>query len=104
LHNASVTSNATTVYSSAHFKFEFKTKQGNGILYYAEGQPAHLLRVYDYEGVYLRNGRLHYFLFNPAEYSIGSTFGFHGKSRANIPLNDGKLHSVSTDFFVEIVF
>ncbi|WAQ94170.1 hypothetical protein MAR_006641 [Mya arenaria] len=68
--------------SSAHFKFEFKTKQSDGILYYAEG-PYHKERVYDYE-----------------EYSIGSTFGFHGHSPSDEKLNDGKWHKV--EFFRNI--
>ncbi|XP_052245996.1 uncharacterized protein LOC127854927 [Dreissena polymorpha] len=52
----------------------------------------HRERVYDFEGVFLRDGYVNYFLFNPPEYSIGSTFGFHGRSRET--LNDGKWHTV----------
>ncbi|XP_045168630.1 laminin subunit alpha-4-like [Mercenaria mercenaria] len=76
---------------SAHFKLKFKTIADSGILYYAEGQY-HPERVYDFEGVFMRDGYLHYFLFNPGEFSIGSSFGFHGKSKKKV--NDGNWHEV----------
>lgn len=76
---------------SASFKLKFRTSANNGILYYAEGLY-HPTRVFDYEGLFLYDGYLHYFLFNPAPYSIGSTFGFNGKSKQR--LNDGKWHQV----------
>ncbi|KAL4222643.1 hypothetical protein ACF0H5_018685 [Mactra antiquata] len=77
--------------TKAHFKFEFKTIMDNAVLYYAEG-TYHKERTYDYEGVFLSNGYLHYFLFNPGEYSIGSSFGFHGKTKNTV--NDGHWHTV----------
>lgn len=77
--------------TSAHFKLKFRTIADSGVLYYAEGQY-HRERVYDFEGLFMRDGYLHYFLFNPGEYSIGSSFGFHGKSKKTV--NDGTWHQV----------
>ena len=76
---------------SAHFRLKFKTEFDSGVLYYAEGNR-HRERVYDFEGVFLRDGYLHYFLFNPGYHGTGSSFGFHGKS--NKKLNDNKWHKV----------
>ena len=78
-------------YFSAHFSLEFKTVADSGVIYYADGNYQ-LDRAYDFEGVFLRNGRLHYFLFNPGDYGTGSSFGFHGSSKKK--LNDGKWHTV----------
>ncbi|KAL3831713.1 hypothetical protein ACJMK2_023429 [Sinanodonta woodiana] len=77
--------------SRASFELEFETMNDGGLLYYAEG-GYHKDVAYDFEGVFLSNGILHYFLFNPTEYGVGSTFGFHGRS--NVKLNDGKWHKV----------
>lgn len=94
--------NASCHSFSAHFKLKFKTSSSAGILYYAEGLY-HPERVYDYEGLFLKDGYLYYFLFNPAPYSIGSSFGFRGKS--NITLNDGNWHEVcSTDGSLILLF
>ena len=75
----------------AHFRLKFKTAADSGVLYYAEGHYQRE-RVYDFEGVFLRDGYLHYFLFNPGDYGTGTSFGFHGKSKKR--LNNGKWHKV----------
>ncbi|KAK3592999.1 hypothetical protein CHS0354_023229 [Potamilus streckersoni] len=77
--------------SSASFEFEFETKNDGGLIYYAEGLYQKEI-AYDFEGLFLSDGILHYFLFNPTEFGVGSTFGFHGSSRNK--LNDGKWHKV----------
>jgi hypothetical protein len=76
---------------SAHFKLSFRTVADSGILFYAEGSY-HRTDTYDFEGLFMRDGYLHYFLFNPPRNSHGTSFGFHGKSKKRV--NDGQWHQV----------
>ncbi|ESO82196.1 hypothetical protein LOTGIDRAFT_237103 [Lottia gigantea] len=59
------------------YKLTFKTEQENGLLLYAEGS-------HDYEAIFLRGGKLHYFLFNPSSHGVGGTFGGQFKSDAKV--------------------
>ncbi|XP_060596441.1 uncharacterized protein LOC132750463 [Ruditapes philippinarum] len=80
-----------TISTSAHFKLSFRTVADSGILFYAEGSY-HRTDTYDFEGLFMRDGYLHYFLFNPPRNSHGTSFGFHGKSKKRV--NDGQWHQV----------
>ena len=86
------------LFYSAHFKLKFLTIADTGVLFYAEGNY-HRTDTYDFEGLFLRDGFLHYFLFNPPRNSHGSSFGFHGKSTKRV--NDGVWHEVkNVDLYI----
>ena len=69
------------------------TGEDSGVLYYAEGKYGRDT-VYDYEGVFILDGYLNYFLFNPSDFGLGSSFGFHGVS--NVTVDDSSFHEVRT--------
>ncbi|KAL5007745.1 hypothetical protein ScPMuIL_016551 [Solemya velum] len=80
--------------NSTHFKLVFKTGQGRGLIYFAEGN--YIINIpNDYEGLFLKRGKLTYFLFNPTEYGTGSTFGFFAQSAVRV--DDNRWHTV--EFF-----
>ncbi|KAK6166888.1 hypothetical protein SNE40_023494 [Patella caerulea] len=71
LNNADISERAT-------YKLTFKTTTENGLLLFAKGS-------HDYEALFIRDGILHYFLFNPTPHGSGGTFGgqFESNHRVN---------------------
>lgn len=71
--------------NSAHYSFNFKTTQEDGIILYAKGS-------HDYEIIYIREGILNYDLVNPEASGVGSSYGAHLESSHRV--NNGTLISV----------
>lgn len=67
--------------NTAHYKLEIMTKKDNGLIFYARGGQR------DFEALFLQNGHLTYFLFNPTEYGTGSSHGSYIESPKKIHLN-----------------
>ncbi|XP_064614547.1 F-box/LRR-repeat protein 4-like [Liolophura sinensis] len=72
---------------SAHYKLSIKTTATYGNIFYARGT------YYDFERLYIENGILHYFLFNPTRYGIGGTYGIHVEGQG--VLANGSLGPIS---------
>lgn len=82
--NLLVFDNARDISHSFRFRLSFNTRQADELLYYVEGTYEENT-PYDYESLFLRNGILYFFAFNPAPYGAGDSFG----------------HLVQTDFRVD---
>lgn len=61
---------------SSEFNLTFRTTKEDGMIFYIEGQHSRTA-PYDFESLYIRNGKLNHLVFNPEPTGIGSSFGSH---------------------------
>lgn len=80
---------------SSNFQLSFKTTKENGLLYYSESEYRDDDAPLDYEGLYLYEGILHYFIFNPTIYGGGFSRGAHVKT--DYEVNNGTW--ITVEFF-----
>ncbi|XP_060066937.1 uncharacterized protein LOC132547192 [Ylistrum balloti] len=76
------------------YKLTFNTLRANELLYYVEGTYTEH-KPHDYESLFISNGILHFFAFNPAPYGAGQSFGSHVQT--NFTVNNGTW--VEVEFF-----
>lgn len=79
----------------SYFQLSFKTQNDSGLLYYTESKFESGETTLDYEGIYIYEGKLHYFIFNPQKYGTGSSRGAHVIT--DFDVNDGVWHKL--EFF-----
>ncbi|OWF35638.1 uncharacterized protein LOC110442693 [Mizuhopecten yessoensis] len=76
------------------YKMKFNTLKANELLYYVEGNYTEH-KPHDYESLFIQNGILHFFAFNPAPYGAGQSFGSHVQT--DFTVNNGTW--VEVEFF-----
>ncbi|XP_033761770.1 uncharacterized protein LOC117343507 [Pecten maximus] len=76
------------------YRLKFNTLKADELLYYVEGNYTEH-KPHDYESLFIQNGTLHFFAFNPAPYGAGQSFGSHVQT--DFPVNTGTW--VQVDFF-----
>ncbi|XP_078321784.1 uncharacterized protein LOC111114707 [Crassostrea virginica] len=79
---------------SAEFNLTFRTSKPNGVIFYIEGQYAKKA-PYDFESLYIMDGKLNYLVFNPEPTGIGSSFGSHVMTDFDVNTNE----DIQVNFF-----
>ncbi|KAK3109158.1 hypothetical protein FSP39_024219 [Pinctada imbricata] len=65
------------------FQLTFQTSDRDVILYYVEGRKLDGVPQ-DYEGLFIKEGKLNYFIFNPSSLGAGSSYGSHVMADFNV--------------------
>lgn len=73
--------------SSSEFNLTFRTTKEDGMIFYIEGQFSRT-SPYDFESLYIRNGKLNHLVFNPEPTGIGSSFGSHVNTDFDVNTDD----------------
>ena len=85
---------------SAEFNLTFRTSKPNGVIFYIEGQYAKKA-PYDFESLYIMDGKLNYLVFNPEPTGIGSSFGSHVMTDFDVNTNEDIQVSLSYNIIQE---
>lgn len=72
---------------SSEFNLTFRTTKEDGMIFYIEGQFSRT-SPYDFESLYIRNGKLNHLVFNPEPTGIGSSFGSHVNTDFDVNTDD----------------
>lgn len=80
---------------SSNFQLHFKTTADNQLVFYAEKKNIDDKDAPDYEGLYINDGFLNYFIFNPTPYGTGASRGGH--VRTDFEVNNGTW--ITVEFF-----
>ncbi|XP_069110543.1 uncharacterized protein [Argopecten irradians] len=92
--NMVVFDNNEDISMNFRYKLQFNTEKADELLYYVEGNYTEH-KPHDYESLFIQNGILHFFAFNPAPYGAGQSFGSHVAT--DYPVNNGTW--VEVEFF-----
>lgn len=79
---------------SSEFNLTFRTTKDDGIIFYIEGQFSRTA-PYDFESLYIRNGKLNHLVFNPEPTGIGSSFGSYVNTDFDVNTNN----EIKVNFF-----
>ncbi|XP_061185641.1 uncharacterized protein LOC133193705 [Saccostrea echinata] len=79
---------------SAEFSLTFRTSKPDGMIFYIEGMYSKEA-PYDFESVYLRDGKLNYLVFNPDSTGIGRSYGSHVMTDFDVNTNE----DIQVNFF-----
>lgn len=87
IENSSLTDEFFHSLSSSEFNLTFRTTKDDGIIFYIEGQFSRTA-PYDFESLYIRNGKLNHLVFNPEPTGIGSSFGSYVNTDFDVNTNN----------------
>ncbi|XP_062607687.1 uncharacterized protein LOC134269500 [Saccostrea cucullata] len=79
---------------SAEFTLTFRTSKPDGMIFYIEGMYS-TEAPYDFESLYVRDGKLNYFVFNPDSTGIGRSYGIHVMTDFDVNTNE----DIQVNFF-----